>query len=101
MSMFTLKLYITGLTSKSERAICNLRRICEEDLGGQCSLQIIDVLELPQLAEQDKILATPTLVKELPLPAKRVIGDLSDKDLVLHGLDMKPFATSVASGGSV
>ena len=101
MSTLTLKLYITGLTSKSERAIRNLRRICEEDLAGRCSLQIIDVLELPQVAEQDKILATPTLIKELPPPVKRVIGDLSDKAQVLHGLDMKSFAPAVASGGAV
>lgn len=97
MNMLTLKLYITGLTSKSERAIRNLRRICEEDLAGQCVLQIIDVLELPQVAEQDKILATPTLIRELPPPAKRVIGDLTDKDKVLIGLDMKPFTATVAS----
>ena len=87
-----LKLYVTGLTPKSERAIANMRRICEEELEGQYKLSIIDVLERPQLAEDEKILATPTLIKELPPPLRRVIGDLSDTDKVLLGLDIQPYA---------
>ena len=91
MGKILLKLYITGQTPKSERAIANMRRICEEDLEGQYELVIIDVLERPQLAEDEKILATPTLTKELPLPLRRIIGDLSDSDKVLLGLDMRPY----------
>jgi len=87
-----LKLYVTGLTPKSERAINNIRRICESEMGGQYKLLIIDVLEQPQLAEDEKILATPTLIKELPPPLRKVIGDLSDTDKVLLGLDIKPYA---------
>jgi circadian clock protein KaiB len=68
----------------------NLRRICEQDLGGEYELQIIDVLEDPDAAEQDKVLATPTLIKQLPPPLRRVIGDLSNKDKVLLGLDVRP-----------
>ena len=92
MPKFLLKLYVTGQTPKSERTIANLRRICEEELKGQYELRIIDVLERPQLAEDDKILATPTLTKELPPPLRRVIGDMSDIDKVLLGLDIQSYA---------
>jgi circadian clock protein KaiB len=85
-----LKLYITGMTPRAQLAIANLKRICEADLAGQYALEIIDVLEHPELAEQDKILATPTLIKQLPPPLRRVIGDLSDKDKVLLGLEVWP-----------
>ena len=71
-------------------AITNLRRICEGELRGQYKLEIIDVLEHPQVAEEDRILATPTLIKQLPPPLRRVIGDLSDKDKVLLGLEVQP-----------
>jgi circadian clock protein KaiB len=90
MDKFLLKLYVTGQTPKSERAIANLRRICEEELGGAYQMEVIDVLERPQLAEDEKILATPTLIKALPPPLRRVIGDLSDTEKVLLGLDMQP-----------
>ena len=90
MDKFLLKLYVTGQTPKSERAIANLRRICEEDLGSRYEMAVIDVLERPQLAENEKILATPTLIKVLPPPLRRVIGDLSDTEKVLLGLDMQP-----------
>ncbi len=85
-----LKLYITGQTPRSSRAIANLRRICEEELDGQYELSIIDVLERPRLAEDERILATPTLVKELPPPIRHIIGDLSDTEQVLLGLDLRP-----------
>jgi circadian clock protein KaiB len=88
-----LKLYITGLTPKSERAIANMHRICEEELGGTYELIVIDILEHPQLAEDEKILATPTLIKELPPPLRRVIGDLSDTEKVLLGLDIKSYTS--------
>lgn len=81
---------MTGKTARAEKAIANLRRICEDDLRGQYELEIIDVLQKPQLAEDEKILATPTLIKRLPPPLRRVIGDLSDKERVLLGLDVWP-----------
>jgi circadian clock protein KaiB len=89
-SQYLLKLYVTGKTPKAEVAIANLRRICDEELQGKYELQIIDVLEHPQAAEDDKILATPTLIKRLPPPLRRVIGDLSDKHKVLLGLEVRP-----------
>lgn len=89
MSEYVLKLYVTGRSPRAERAIENLRRLCEEELAGCYELQIIDVLEHPSLAEDERILATPTLIKQLPPPLRRVIGDLSDKDKVLLGLDLR------------
>ncbi len=94
MNKFKLRLYVTGKTPKSERAISNLKEICERDLKGLYELQIIDVLERPQLAENEKILATPTLVKDLPPPLKRIIGDLSNSEKVLLGLDLSPVSDS-------
>ncbi|MCB0112970.1 MAG: circadian clock protein KaiB [Caldilineaceae bacterium] len=88
---YLLKLYITGQTATSARAIANLQRICGQELGGLYQIQVIDILEHPQLAEDERILATPTLIKQLPLPLRRVIGDLSDVDKVLLGLDIRPF----------
>lgn len=85
---YLLKLYITGQTPRSLRAIESLRRICEEELDGGYEMIVIDVLERPQLAENEKILATPTVVKELPVPMRRLIGDLSDTERVLLGLDL-------------
>ena len=101
MDKFLLKLYITGQTPKSERALANMRHICEQELKGQYELVVIDVLERPQLAEDEKILATPTLTKELPPPLSRVIGDLSDTEKVLVGLDIRPFTnmSKKANGG--
>jgi len=89
MNRFVLKLFITGQTPRSERAIQNLKRICEVDLKGQYEMIIIDVLERPQLAEDEKILATPTLIKALPAPLRRIIGDLNDREKVLAGLDLE------------
>jgi len=90
MVKYWLKLYITGQTPRSRRAIENLRCICEEELHGQYDMTVIDVLDRPQLAEDEKILATPTVVKELPAPMRRIIGDLSDAESVLLGLDLQP-----------
>lgn len=90
MNRYVLKLYVTGHTSRTDAAIRNLRQICERDLGSEYDLQVIDVLEHPQLAEDERILATPTLIKSLPLPVRRVIGDLSRTDRVLLGLDLHP-----------
>jgi circadian clock protein KaiB len=83
-----LKLYIAGRTSRTEHAITSLRDICERELGGEYQLVVIDVLERPQLAEDERIFATPTLVKELPPPLRRVVGDLSNRERVLIGLDI-------------
>ena len=89
MTKSVIKLYVTGQTPRSRNAIANLLRICEEQLGGKYELVVIDVLERPQLAEDEKILATPTVIKELPLPVRRIIGDLSDTEKVLIGLDLR------------
>ena len=86
---FILKLYVLGQTPRSQVAIDNLRRICEQGLEGKYEIVIVDILENPQLAEDEKIIATPTLVKELPAPLRRVIGDLSDAEKVLLGLDLR------------
>lgn len=94
MGKYILKLYVTGKTPRTELAISNLERICEEELCGEYELVIIDVLEHPQLAEDEKILATPTLIKQLPPPLRRVIGDLSDTDKVLLGLDVRASGSS-------
>lgn len=88
MNKYLLKLFITGQTIRSGRAIANLRRICEKALGTDYELAIIDVLEQPQLAEDEKIFATPTLIKEYPPPVRRIIGDLSDTKQVLLGLEL-------------
>jgi circadian clock protein KaiB len=85
---YVFKLYVTGRTPRSERAIANLQRICDSALAGRYELSVIDVLEQPHLAEQDRILATPTLVKQVPPPARRVLGDLTDVEQVLWGLDV-------------
>jgi len=82
-------LYVTGSSARAELAVANLRRICEQELSDQYELRVIDVLQQPQLAEDEKILATPTLIKELPPPLRRVIGDLSDKEKVLLGLELR------------
>lgn len=89
---YLLRLYVTGTSPRAQVAIANLRRICEQELRGQYELEVIDVLEHPEQAEREKILATPTLIKQLPPPLRRVIGDLSDKDKVLLGLEVRPDA---------
>lgn len=91
MPTYLIKLYVTGQTPRSLQAIANLRQLCEEELAGQYELVVIDVLERPQLAEDEKILATPTVVKELPQPIRRIIGDLSDSERVLLGLDLRAY----------
>jgi len=83
-----LKLYVTGQTLNSEKAIKNLKSILQVQLKGLYTLKIIDVLKQPQLAEEDKILATPSLIRELPPPVRKIIGDLVDEEKVLLGLDL-------------
>lgn len=88
LSKYILTLYVTGTSPRTRVAIDNLNRICKQELDGRYELEIVDVLEHPQRAEDERILATPTLIKQLPLPLRRVIGDLSDKDKVLLGLEV-------------
>lgn len=88
MKKILLSLYITGKTPRSNNAIQSLRSLCQNELKGEADIEIIDVLERPQLAETEKILATPTLIKKLPSPLRRIIGDLSDKEKVLLGLEL-------------
>jgi circadian clock protein KaiB len=90
LAKYILTLFVSGGTLRANQAIANLRRICDEELEGDYELQVIDVLKNPQVAEDEKILATPTLMKRLPPPLRRVIGDLSDKQKVLLGLQVQP-----------
>jgi circadian clock protein KaiB len=99
MDKYLIKLYVTGRTPRTRQAIRNLEQICEQELGGRYELVVIDVLERPQLAEDEKILATPTVVKELPVPIRRIIGDLSDTERVLLGLDLRSVPTSEGKTG--
>jgi circadian clock protein KaiB len=90
MNKYLLKLYITGNSIHSQRAIANLVRICREELNNQYQVEIIDVLEQPHRAEQEKVMVTPTLIKQLPPPLQRIIGDMSNTQRVLFGLDLLP-----------
>jgi circadian clock protein KaiB len=85
---YLLKLFVTGQTPRSELVIEQLHRICEEEFPDEYELIVIDILKRPQLAEEEKILATPTVIKELPPPIRRIIGDLAEKEKVLLGLDL-------------
>jgi circadian clock protein KaiB len=87
---YELRLYVAGQTNKSLAAFANLKRICEEHLAGKYSIEVIDLLKNPTLARGDQILAIPTLVRKLPQPIKKIIGDLSNTDRVLVGLDLRP-----------
>jgi circadian clock protein KaiB len=86
---YLLRLYVAGQTPKSLAAITNLKKVCEEHLAGNYEIELIDLLKSPQLAKGDQILAVPTLVRRLPEPLKRIIGDLSNSERVLVGLDIK------------
>jgi circadian clock protein KaiB len=87
---WTLRLYVAGQTPRSSIAFDNLKRICEERLKGHYSIEVIDLLKNPRLAKDDQILAIPTLVRRLPPPVRRIIGDLSNTESVLVGLDLRP-----------
>jgi circadian clock protein KaiB len=88
--LWHLRLYVAGKTPKSLAALSNLKRICEDHLKDHYRIEVIDLLAHPQLSEGDQILATPTLVRKLPLPMRKIIGDLSDTERVLVGLDLRP-----------
>ena len=87
--MFDLRLYVAGQTPKAVRAFANLRKICDEHLEGRYRIEVIDLLENPTLGQGDQILALPTLVRRLPVPIKKIIGDLSNTERVLVGLDLR------------
>ena len=86
---YILSLYITGTTRRSILALTNLKRICEEYLEGRYELEVIDLYQKPSLAKGDQIIAAPTLIKKWPLPFRRIIGDMSNKEKVLLGLDLR------------
>jgi circadian clock protein KaiB len=89
-AQFELRLYVAGQTSRSLAAFANLKKICEEHLAGRYRIEVVDLVKNPQLAQGDQILAIPTLVRKLPEPIKKIIGDLSDTLRVLVGLDIRP-----------
>ena len=88
--VWQLRLYVAGQTPKSLQAFANLKKICEEHLKGKYKIEIIDLIENPKLSRGDQILAIPTLVRRLPPPIRKIIGDLSDTERVLVGLDIRP-----------
>lgn len=91
---FDLRLYIAGQSARSLAALANLQRICDEHLAGRYRLEVIDLVERPQLARGDQIFALPTLVRKLPAPIRKLVGDLSDTERALVGLDLRPRASS-------
>jgi circadian clock protein KaiB len=93
---YVLRLYITGTTSQSTRAILNIRKICEEHLEGRYELEVVDISQHPTLAIGEQIIAAPTLIKKLPLPLRRFIGDMSQTERILLGLDLRAATASSA-----
>jgi circadian clock protein KaiB len=87
---FILRLYVTGMTPKSTMAIANVTDLCKKHLEGRYELEIIDIYQQPEMARREQIIAAPTLIKKLPLPLRRFIGDMSDKDRFLVDIDIKP-----------
>jgi circadian clock protein KaiB len=87
--IYVLKLYITGMTPNSQRAVENVKNICEEYLKGRYELEIIDIYQQPSLAQKEQLIAAPTLVKSLPSPLRKLIGDMSNKEKILVGLNLK------------
>ena len=89
---YVLRLYVTGTTGASARALVNIRKICDEHLAGRYELEVVDILQRPTLAKGEQILAAPTLIKQLPLPLRRFIGDMSRTERILLGLDLREAA---------
>ena len=87
---YILRLYVTGMTPKSIRAIENIRKICEENLKGRYELEVIDIYQQPEYAKKENIIAAPTLIKKLPMPLRKFIGDMTNKDKILMGLNVVP-----------
>ena len=96
-ALYVLRLYITGSTPRSARAIANIRKICEEHLEGRYDLEVVDISQHPTLAEGEQIIAAPTLIKKLPLPLRRFIGDMSQTERILLGLDLREAAEKASS----
>ncbi len=97
---YVLRLYITGSSPRAIRAIANVRAICEENLAGRYDLEVVDISENPTLAEGEQIIAAPTLIKKLPLPLRRFIGDMSATDHILLGLDLRKLSGAASKSGS-
>lgn len=93
-----LRLYIAGLTTRSATAIRNIRKICDQHLKDRCTLEVIDIYEHPTLARDEQIIAAPTLIKQFPLPRRRLIGDMANSDRVLVGLDIRADKESRKNG---
>ncbi len=87
---YVLKLYITGMTRRSQEALRNIEKLCRDRLGSNYELEVIDIYQQPTLAKGDQIIAVPTLIKKLPLPLRRIIGDLSNEERIVLGLDFRP-----------
>lgn len=88
--VYVLRLYISGVSPKSVQAVTNIKKICEEHLAGRYELEVIDVYQQPTLAAGEQIIAAPTLIKKLPAPLRRIIGDMSDVERILLGMDLRP-----------
>jgi circadian clock protein KaiB len=97
---YLLRLYVSGVTERSRRSILNINAVCKENLQGQYDLEVVDIYQKPSLAKDEQIVATPTLIKLLPLPLRRIVGDLSDHDGVLFGLDIKKKPDHLESGSA-
>ena len=97
---YCLRLYVTGTTPKSNRAITNIKRICETHLKGRYTLEVIDIYQQPALARGEQIIAAPTLIKRLPLPLRKFIGDMTNSDSILLGLDLRPVNHSEEENGN-
>ncbi len=95
---YLLRLYVSGVTERSRRSILNINAVCKENLQGQYDLEVVDIHQKPSLAKDEQIVATPTLIKLLPLPLRRIVGDLSDREGVLFGLDIKKRPEPLESG---
>jgi circadian clock protein KaiB len=100
LGYYILRLYITGTSPRSIRAVENIRTICEQHLEGQYELEVIDISQHPRLAEGEQIIAAPTLIKKLPLPLRRFIGDMSETDRILIGLDLRKLVGKASPAGS-
>jgi circadian clock protein KaiB len=97
---YCLRLYVTGTTPKSNRAITNIKKICEDHLKGRYTLEVVDIYQQPVLARGEQIIAAPTLIKRLPLPLRKFIGDMTDCDRILLGLDLRSAKTSREINGN-
>jgi len=97
-SKYVLRLYVAGITPKSTRAIENVKKICDEYLAGRYELEVVDIYQQPKLAKGEQIIAAPTLIKKLPHPLRKLIGDMSDTEKFLVGIDLKPRADDMSPG---